>query len=562
MNCPANLEFNPTLLVCDWPEHAGCGGKTTLKPTTAKPTTPKPGPDFDCPSDGLFPNPADCHTFYHCSNGHAYLKDCPANLEFNPNLLVCDWPENAGCGGKTTRPPKPTSGPTPKPTPNPDIICPNETCVCRVPDSTDCNKYYQCKDGKAYPDSCPAGLVFNPATEVCDLAENVPGCKPTTPRPTTQRPTTKPPAPAPTQPAPSDFDCPTDNGLFPNPADCHTFYHCSNGHAYLKDCPANLEFNPTLLVCDWPEDAGCGGKPTPPPKPTSSPTPKPTPNPDVICPNDTCACRVPDSTDCNKFYQCKDGKAFPDSCPGGLVFNPATEVCDFAENVPACRPTAPSPTTPKPTTPKPTTPKPTTKPTPKPTKPPKPDSESSEESGSGSDSSDSDSDESGSKSKHSGSKSKHSGSKSKHSGSKSKKSGSKSKHSGSKSKHSGSKSKHSGSKSKHSGSKSKHHDSKSKHHDSKSKHSGSKSQHLKRSAEPVQSSAPANSRLYRNPDQGRIEDDDGFLEAQFCPRPTGKFPSSRCHYYYHCVDGVPTLKRCLHGTRFYAPDQRCILGSC
>ena len=51
-------------------------------------------------------------------------------------------------------------------------------------------------------------------------------------------------------------------------------------------------------------------------------------------------------------------------------------------------------------------------------------------------------------------------------------------------------------------------------------------------------------------------------ESQFCPSPTGKFASSRCHYYYHCVDGVPTLKRCLHGTRFYAPEQRCILGSC
>ena len=220
------------------------------------------------------------------------------------------------------------------------------------------------------------------------------------------------------------------------------------------------------------------------------------------------SCRVPDITDCNKYYQCKDGKAYPESCPDGLVFNPETEMCDYPSNVPGCQsptttrhPTQPTtkptpkPTTkptPKPTTkptPKPTTkstPKPTTKPTPKPTtkptpkpKPPKPDSGSSEESGSGSDSSNSDSSSS---------------------------------ESGSKSKHSGSKSKHSGSKSKHSGSKSKHHGSKSKHSGSKSKHSGSKSKHHGPSAELMKSSAPAKrSPLYRNPDHGMVEDDDGFL---------------------------------------------------
>ena len=51
-------------------------------------------------------------------------------------------------------------------------------------------------------------------------------------------------------------------------------------------------------------------------------------------------------------------------------------------------------------------------------------------------------------------------------------------------------------------------------------------------------------------------------ESQFCPSPDGKFPAGQCRSYYHCKQGVPTMKHCLHGTRFYAPDQRCILGSC
>ncbi|MFF9015751.1 carbohydrate-binding module family 14 protein [Streptomyces sp. NPDC014870] len=61
-------------------------------------------------------------------------------------------------------------------------------------------------------------------------------------------------APVPAQAA--DFKCPTPSGLFPNPENPRGFYHCSNGYAYAKECPANLHFNPTLLVCDWPEHAG------------------------------------------------------------------------------------------------------------------------------------------------------------------------------------------------------------------------------------------------------------------------------------------------------------------
>ncbi|GAA2637915.1 carbohydrate-binding module family 14 protein [Actinomadura fulvescens] len=55
------------------------------------------GPASPCPRvQGLFANPDDPHSFYHCDHGIAYLKRCPANLHFNPILLVCDWPENAG----------------------------------------------------------------------------------------------------------------------------------------------------------------------------------------------------------------------------------------------------------------------------------------------------------------------------------------------------------------------------------------------------------------------------------------------------------------------------------
>ena len=345
MDCPANLEFNPVLQVCDWPENAGCSintspNPTTHKPTTTKPSTPQPSPNFTCPSDGLFPNPLDCHTFYHCSNGYAYLKDCPANLEFNPVLLVCDWPENAGCNGKST----PRPNPTPTNPPPSDFDCPTSNGL--FPNPVDCHSFYQCSNGHAYLMDCPANLEFNPVLQVCDWPENA-GCSiNTSPNPTTHKPTTtKPSTP---QPSPN-FTCPSD-GLFPNPLDCHTFYHCSNGHAYLKDCPANLEFNPVLLVCDWPENAGCSNKPTSP-RPTT-PRPEPTkPGPDFDCPSDGL---YPNPLDCHTFYHCSNGHAYLKDCPANLEFNPVLLVCDWPENAGCGGKPTPSP-------------KPTSSPTPKPT---------------------------------------------------------------------------------------------------------------------------------------------------------------------------------------------------
>jgi len=52
---------------------------------------------FSCPADGLYPNPADCTTFFHCSDGEADLKDCPSGFDFDASTERCEWPDQAGC---------------------------------------------------------------------------------------------------------------------------------------------------------------------------------------------------------------------------------------------------------------------------------------------------------------------------------------------------------------------------------------------------------------------------------------------------------------------------------
>ncbi|WP_420716991.1 MULTISPECIES: chitin binding peritrophin-A domain-containing protein [unclassified Streptomyces] len=49
----------------------------------------------------LYADPNDPHWFYHCAHGaggtvEAHRKECPSVLVFNPEFLVCDWPQGLG----------------------------------------------------------------------------------------------------------------------------------------------------------------------------------------------------------------------------------------------------------------------------------------------------------------------------------------------------------------------------------------------------------------------------------------------------------------------------------
>ena len=47
-------------------------------------------------------------------------------------------------------------------------------------------------------------------------------------------------------------------GNYADPDNCYGFIMCDvAGNAQEMDCPAGLAFNPSLLVCDWPENVEC-----------------------------------------------------------------------------------------------------------------------------------------------------------------------------------------------------------------------------------------------------------------------------------------------------------------
>ena len=155
------------------------------------------------------PYPEDCHKFYKCAAGKAYLLCCPLinpngteRLVFNPELQVCDWPQNvknpeAKCD--SVNPIEPTTTPTEstttttestttttestktttestttttKPTvPSNKDCLKNETKLIEY--EPDCTKYYRCINGTITgPYLCYQGHVFNPKIGGCDRKEN------------------------------------------------------------------------------------------------------------------------------------------------------------------------------------------------------------------------------------------------------------------------------------------------------------------------------------------------------------------------------------------------------
>ncbi|XP_046994268.1 mucin-19-like [Schistocerca americana] len=455
--CPDGLHFNPVLEVCDWPDRAGCSGAspstvapssssaaptsaaTTAAPTAAPSSTDNPtsAPSGDCPAVGTcpqyedensiakhLPHATNCSQFCKCDHGKPVTFDCPAGLHFNPTLEVCDWPDQAGCSGgsaSTAAPSSSTAAPTSaattsaptaapssstaaptsaattaaptaapsstaNPTPAPSGDCPavgtcpqyeDENSIAKhLPHATNCSQFCKCDHGKHVTFDCPAGLHFNPTLEVCDWPDQA-GCSggsastaapssstaaptsaATTAAPTaapssstaaptsaatTAAPTAAPSSTANPTSAPSD-DCPAvgtcpqyedENSIakhLPHATNCSQFCKCDHGKPVTFDCPAGLHFNPTLEVCDWPDQAGCSA-----PSSTANPTPAPSGDCPAVgtCPQyedeNSIAKHLPHATNCSQFCKCDHGKPVTFDCPAGLHFNPTLEVCDWPD---------------------------------------------------------------------------------------------------------------------------------------------------------------------------------------------------------------------------------------
>ena len=51
--------------------------------------------------------------------------------------------------------------------------------------------------------------------------------------------------------------CRENNELHANPQSCRKYFKCENGLPSLQSCPANLIFDATINVCNWPDATEC-----------------------------------------------------------------------------------------------------------------------------------------------------------------------------------------------------------------------------------------------------------------------------------------------------------------
>ncbi|XP_055623531.1 protein obstructor-E-like [Toxorhynchites rutilus septentrionalis] len=193
-------------------------------------------------------------------------------------------------------------------------------------DPYQCDKYYECNNGRATEKLCPDGLVFDPESKrvsKCDQPFNV-DCG--------DRKELQPPNQV--------GVCLRQNGFFPHPdpSMCHIFYNCVNGQELEITCSAGLHFDWETGICVWPETAGrtgCKGNPN---RKLNDGFQCPAEYKNVdgngqIIPHPN----FPHPSDCAKFYICLNGvEPRLGACFGGLVYNPETQRCDEPENVPGC----------------------------------------------------------------------------------------------------------------------------------------------------------------------------------------------------------------------------------
>ncbi|KAF5284904.1 hypothetical protein FQA39_LY16859 [Lamprigera yunnana] len=189
MDCAPGTLFNLKINSCDYPYNTECASWSSQFGTTddheniqqsssnvgANKSDQNRNKKPQCPNgeSGLFPHPWDCSKFLNCANGQAFVQDCGPGTVYNPNIKVCDYPNNVDCSVDDSedytgridvriQPHEPSSS----------LKCPPQAKGIH-PHPTICSKYVKCNYGIAQVEECPQGLVYDPISNGCDYTYNV-----------------------------------------------------------------------------------------------------------------------------------------------------------------------------------------------------------------------------------------------------------------------------------------------------------------------------------------------------------------------------------------------------
>ncbi|EDW40154.1 GL25110 [Drosophila persimilis] len=333
--CPNNLIFNVETEICDYPQNVQCQWPHT------PPSGPNAGPSgIACETNGRCLNARE--GYLECENGIFVIKKCPDQYYFNTTLNKCVEDTSGVCVGCVEGSTKADSdGDCTK-----YEVCSsgkyvskscgtgdywnalkgecekdngecngNSTCTegQQEVNPADCAGYLECIHGSLVARKCPDLNYFNVTENKCVLdTEGVCISKV------------------------CDPECcdKSNNWIGPVDKNCSAFIQCVYGIKFEQRCPNNLQFNPSTLDCDFPENVKCDDGSAPPSGPNAGPS-------GTYCESHGRCVGQPDGTmfgDASTTYssayvvcQCECEVDF--NCNAGLLYNPQLKVCDWPENV-------------------------------------------------------------------------------------------------------------------------------------------------------------------------------------------------------------------------------------
>lgn len=123
--------------------------------------------------------------------------------------------------------------------------------------------------------------------------------------------------------AAAQFQCPAEDGFYPDNKQCDKYYDCYRGTMTEKLCPDGLVFDvaqaPKVEQCNYPFLVEC-------PEGSTLQIAQPA---GIECPRQNGYFEHEDPSNCNQYYECTNGGAVLRTCSTGLVFDEFTGTCQW-----------------------------------------------------------------------------------------------------------------------------------------------------------------------------------------------------------------------------------------
>jgi len=202
--------------------------------------------EYECPPNEdvsyYLPDEEQCDKYFECNiKGELKPKLCVDGFVFDINQEKCDYPVKVNC---TSRPLLQE--------PQPSVNCSRANGFFAWPANISCQNFWDCREGRAYQQTCPVGVIFDPGLNTC-----------ATPDQSTRKECTE------GKESFLGFQCPDyspdsllrfgNHDRLPHPDDCQSYFTCLlTGGPRLANCGRKKVFNNATGQCSNPKDVpGC-----------------------------------------------------------------------------------------------------------------------------------------------------------------------------------------------------------------------------------------------------------------------------------------------------------------